>query len=122
VIVFSIEGTEYEFDDNKLGLDDAIAIEDAFGMTVRGFLIGISMSSGKALKAMVWLAKKRAGEAVRLQDVTFDCVDLLGNLHRKEPQGDALDPTAGQETTPGSDSGTSPGNDETATSESSPTI
>ncbi|MGH3693235.1 MAG: hypothetical protein ACRDRX_04415 [Pseudonocardiaceae bacterium] len=121
MIVFTIDGDEYRFDDDKLSVEEAIAVEDATGMGVRMFHIGITMSSAKALKCLVWLAKKRAGQAVRLDDVTFDCMDLLRDLRREEPAGDASDPTAGQETTPGSDNGTTPGDVETGTSESSPT-
>jgi hypothetical protein len=121
VITFTLDGQSYEFDDNKLALKEALAIKEHTGLGVRMFQLGLNMSEPAALQAMVWLSKTRAGTKIRFEDVDFDCYDLLSNLRNTAVTRDAADPTAGQEMKTGSSNGTTPGSDETPTSEPSPT-
>lgn len=119
-LFFTVDGTEYEFDQNKLALAEAIAIKKVTGLTVVGFQSGLKEMDPEALQAMVWLAKRRAGMATRLQDVDFDVVDLCATMRYEAPP-DAADPPSGQPTQTGSDSGTTPSDDAPNTSEPSPT-
>ena len=121
MIHFTLDGTDYEFDDNKLALKEAIAVKQETGLGVRLFQFGINMSEPEALQAMVWLAMKRSGTAVRFADVDFDCVELLRNLRRVDPEGDATDPPSASATPTGSSNGSTPSDAEPSTSEPSPT-
>lgn len=120
-LFFTVGGTEYEFDQNKLALVEAIAVKKAAGLTVKAFQEGLTEMDPESLQAMVWLAKKRAGEAVRLQDVDFDVVDLCQTMRYEAPEGES-DPPSGQPTPTGSDNGMTPSGVAPNTSEPSPTI
>lgn len=120
-LFFTVDGTEYEFDQNKLALAEAIAIKKATGLTVVGFQSGLKEMDPEALQAMVWLAKRRAGMATRLQDVDFDVVDLCATMRYEAPPDATADPQSGQPTQTGSDNGTTPSADAPNTSEPSPT-
>lgn len=120
-LFFTVAGTEYEFDQNKLALTEAIAVKKTTGLTVKSFQEGLQEMDPEALQAMVWLARKRAGEAIRLQDVDFDVVALCATLRYVEPPGAETDPPSGQPTQTGSDNGMTPSDAVTSTSEPSPT-
>lgn len=120
-LFFTVAGTEYEFDQNKLALIEAIAIKKAIGLTVKSFQEGLQEMDPEALQAMVWLARKRAGEAIRLQDVDFDVVALCSTLRYVDDPGVESDPPSGQPTPTGSDNGTTPSGAVPTISEPSPT-
>lgn len=120
-LFFTLDGAEYEFDQNKLALGEAIAVKKSSGLTVKAFQEGLVEMDPEALQAMVWLARRRAGEAVRLQDVEFDVVAFAQSLRVEDPQGDASDPPSGPVSPIGLDSGTIPSDAEPNTSEHSPT-
>lgn len=120
-LFFTVDGTEYEFDQNKLALAESIAIKKAIGFTVRDFQEGLTTMDPEALQAMVWLAKRRAGVATRMQDIDFDVVALCSTLRYEEPAAAEVDPPQGLPTQTGSDNGTIPSDDALSTSEPSPT-
>lgn len=127
---FTVNGTEYEYDQDKLPLTEAIAVKKATGLTVNAYMRGLTGMDPEALQAMVWLAKQRAGEAVRFVDIEFDVLALIESLRELDPaiKGDeAADPTTPSESTskPAKKArgrtGTSPPSGEPTTSASSPT-
>ena len=120
-LFFTVGGTEYEFDQNKLALIEAIAIKKAIGLTVKSFQEGLQAMDPEALQAMVWLARKRAGEAIRLQDVDFDVIALCSTMRYVKDPGVESDPPSGQPTQTGSDNGMIPSGAAPSTSEPSPT-
>lgn len=106
MLTFTVDGDDYEYDQNKLDLTEAIIIKKELGLTIADYLEGNRRLDPEALKAMVWLAKRRAGEAVKLRDLTFDCMALIGSLKNDPMPGAAEpDPPVSQGDPTGSDNG-----------------
>jgi hypothetical protein len=108
---FVLDDTEYEFDQNKLALFEALAIKKELGLTVAGMQAGMRDLDPEALIAVVWLSKKRAGEAVRIQDIDFDVMELIGTFRHVQPPGETADPPVGPASQDGSDTGMTPNSD-----------
>lgn len=117
VLHFTHNGKDYEFDRNKLALTEAISLKKASGFTVRGFQDGLNDLDPEALQAMVWLAKQRAGEAVRMQDIDFEIYELCGTLRNEEPASEQPDPPAAPPIPDGSGAGMTPSGGEPSISE-----
>lgn len=121
MLLFHLDGADYQFDPNTLDLDEAKTIKKVSGLTVRRFQEGMQDLDADALQAMVWLTKTRAGEAVRFADIKFDIIPLISSFRQEVPPGEPGDPPVGQPTTAGSDNGTTPSDAEPNTSPTSPT-
>lgn len=86
---FSLNGEKYEYDDTSLTVKEARVIKKNAGFGLVTWAQALQEGDPDALVAMVWLAKTRAGEAVRWQD--FDNLDLaqldiLGNVDEDDEQ------------------------------------
>lgn len=110
MLLFTLDdGTEYEFDQDRLPLAEAIAVKTAAGLGITDFLVGIRNMDPVALKAMVWLVRKRAGEAVRFADVEFEVFRFCESLRQTDTQEDEdAVPPVQEPTMSGSDTGTTP--------------
>ena len=97
----------YDFDANKLMVNDAIALFDVTGQTVTGWHQGLRDSDPRSLKALAWLA---SGKATPFAEFDFD----LASLEIADDEGQAPDPTA--EPSPNLGEGTPSASDGTATS------
>lgn len=89
----------YDFDDNSMLNTEAIQLKKVTGLGVREFGAGLNDFDPTAVTALVWLARNRAGDAVRYSDVVFDMatvkleqLDEDGNLVT-DSGTDAVDPT-----------------------------
>lgn len=120
-LFFTLDDIEYEFDQNKLALAEAIAVKVESGLTIKAFQEGLGEMDPYALKAMVWLAKRRVGIKTRYEDVEFDVVSFAKTLRVQTPSGESADPPSGQPTPTGSDNGMTQSSVEPNTSEPSPT-
>lgn len=107
-LFFTLDDTEYEFDQNKLALAEAIAVKVESGLTIKAFQEGLTEMDPYALKSMVWLAKRRAGIKTRYEDIEFDVVGFSKTLRVEDPAGEQADPPSGQPTPTGSDNGMIP--------------
>lgn len=67
---------------------DAYLIENAFGLTVKGFIEGIGEMRASAVDALLWLMYRRQGRVVDKASVRWS----LGGL-KIEPVEDEPDPT-----------------------------
>jgi len=74
MIKFKLDGETYEYDDTSLSVKEARIIKKNAGMGLVSWARGLADGDPDALVAMVWLAKTRAGEAIRWQDL--DDLDL----------------------------------------------
>ncbi len=63
-------------DEGETGMADAVALEEATGMTYAGWQIALSEGSAKALAAYAWLLWRRAGKTVAFGDVMSGEVPL----------------------------------------------
>lgn len=89
MIKVTVDGTEYEFDRDRLMLKEALAIKSYTNLTVTEWQKGLQEFDPMAVAALVWLLKKRAGEDVRFSDV--DC--NLASFAAIDDEAEA-DPTA----------------------------
>lgn len=128
MIKLTVEGVDYEFDDKRMLVAEAREIKTLTGLTVPKLFAGVEEGDADAIASLVFLAKKRAGEALRfseldsldLADVDLDVVpdhDELAQAAQDVQQASeaAADPT------PPSGSGTTPTDGTGATSAPSPT-
>lgn len=76
------EGTWYDFEGDRLLVREARELQDLTGMGLQDFSDGIRHGKVDALVFMLYLARRRAGEAVRFRE--FDEM----NLAELEIQGD----------------------------------
>ena len=96
---FKLEGVEYEFDETKLLVREARELKHYTGMGLKSFGAGLQEGDADALVGMFYLAKRRAGEAVKWAD--FDEMNLaaldMNVVQEPEPdeaEGRAVDPPA----------------------------
>lgn len=92
---FSIEGKEYEFA-RGLTVEEAMVMQDRAQLGIREFDAALMRGNPYAITVLVLLAKKRAGEAVRWQDLMG--LDVLTFVIHAEPDSDeAPDEAEGSE-------------------------
>lgn len=78
---FTVDGTKYDFDGDKLSFDEAELIEEHAGLSLDEFLPALQKTRIKAIRAMVLIAKQRAGENVEWADLgSLDLVELSLSL------------------------------------------
>jgi hypothetical protein len=103
---FEIEGRVYEYD-GKITVEDAIFIHEKSGLGMAKFNKELMIELNPlAIAAWMYLLKRRAGEAVRWQDImkldlrTFNVVFDEPNESEEEAEGttDQADPTTSGET------------------------
>lgn len=91
---FRIGEQEYEtVDEDQLTLKEAVLVKQATGLGYATFYLALQSDDPEALRAMVWLVRRRRGE----RDVTLDDVDFkLSDLHveREEEPDEEPDPTS----------------------------
>jgi hypothetical protein len=129
-VKFTVDGTAYEVDLDRMTYDEAEFVYDNTGFGMWEFGHALQRAVPKAIKALIILGKRGAGEALRWQDIpgsidiTAPSLSVLEGLFR--PLQDAADeqaagakakadPTERGET-PGSEPGTDPGSGSAATS------
>lgn len=79
----------YEWSASRLSNLQAIAIEQATGLTVTGLLRGLANNSAMALTAAIWTCRKREGEPnLAFRDVRFN----LSEIELEDP--DSVDETS----------------------------
>lgn len=65
----NVAGQAYNFDETRLTVKEARTIKKYGGLSVRQFANGLSDMDVEAMVAVVFLAKQRAGEVLRWQDL-----------------------------------------------------
>lgn len=83
---FSIDDTEWEFDESTLLNTEAIKIQRETGYNLKTFFTVIREMDPIALTALVWITWLRNGKDVKFEDVVFD-------LTKIELVGDEVDPS-----------------------------
>lgn len=117
MIKFGLGDTEYEYDDTTMTVAEARIIKKHTAMGLRSWAMGLQDMDPDALVGLVFLAKRRSGEAVRWQDL--DSMDIAAiSIVPAEDEDDA-DPPA-PATTLSSTSGTTRKRSSSRTSSASP--
>jgi hypothetical protein len=104
MIKFDLVGTTYEYDDTSMTVSEARILKKHAGYGLRSWALALQDMDPDALVGLVFLAKRRAGEAVRWQDLDNLDIAKIGILDSDEDaeKGDDASPP---ETTPSSTSG-----------------
>ncbi len=67
----TVDGQQYEFDQDRFMLSEARAIEKVCGVTFKEWGDLLSGGSMEALAALVWIVQKRENPELRFSDVDF---------------------------------------------------
>lgn len=74
---FLVDGTKYDFELDSLTFDEAEQVEDFTGYSVVEFGEAVMSSRVRAMRAMVFLSKRRNGETVEWADLgSIDIMEL----------------------------------------------
>jgi hypothetical protein len=80
-VKFKVDGKLYTFDDDSLTFDEAELMEECAGLTMAEFQPALAATKIRAIRAMVMIAKRRAGEQVEWADLgSMDLVELSMSL------------------------------------------
>lgn len=77
-MIVIVKGEKYEFDQGSMPVGEARLIKERTGMGFAAWAAGVSDMDPDAIVALVFLAKKRAGEAPRWSQ--FDDLDILKDV------------------------------------------
>jgi len=131
IIKLKVEGTEYEWDSDRLLVAEARELKTYTGFTPPRWLAALDEGDPDACAALIYLAKKRAGENLRFSDLdTLDYHDFDFEVTDPDAEDDANKQSgdgqaAGEQPDPtpvSGDSGpTTPTSDTSPTSDPSPT-
>jgi hypothetical protein len=107
VLKLTVEGVVYEFDGDHLLLAEARELKTYTGMTLPKWSAGVDEMDPDAIQALIYLAKKRAGETLRFSDLdSLDFADI-----ELEPMDDEEEATEGEPGTPQQQVGPTPPGD-----------
>jgi len=76
----TVNGTQYEFDQNSLTNREAMAIEKVTGWTFTEWAAKMGDGSAVALTAMIWTIQRREDPKVKFDEVEFSYADLEAEL------------------------------------------
>jgi hypothetical protein len=80
-VKFKVDGKLYQFDDDSFTFDEAELLEEHAGLTLAEFQPALAATKLRAIRAMVLIAKRRAGEQVEWADLgSMDLVELSLSL------------------------------------------
>jgi hypothetical protein len=68
-VKITIGGESFEYDPSRLTLNEAEDIEDYTGLTVQEFGVALGKGSAKALKGLMFIAKRRADPETKYADI-----------------------------------------------------
>lgn len=96
----SLDGPVYEFDGAEMTVEELRVLSKKGGIGLTAFGIGLRMGNPEAIVARLYLAKRRAGEAVRWEDFDdFQLSRIVPVPDAEQPAeqdgeaDDAVDPT-----------------------------
>lgn len=95
MIHFTFRGEPFVFDQDRLSVEEAKQLKRVNGLTPRAFLTGLREYDPDAMDALVRLAKVRAGEQTRLEQVILGDWDLFADLDIEPPSENGEGPTVG---------------------------
>ena len=131
IVKLTVEGTEYEWDTDRLLVAEARELKTYTGFTPPRWLAALDEDDPDAIAGLIYMAKKRAGETLRFSDLDgLDYADFSMEPvgpESEQAQGEQAGAEAGVQSaadpTPASgESGpTTPTPDTSSTSEPSPT-
>lgn len=86
MLKFEVEGTPYELDLDFFPVRDAVMLKKTCKLTMGQIVLGLEEGDGEAIAAVVYLAKRRAGEVVRWEDMqNMNLIPVMESLFRNVP-------------------------------------
>ncbi len=89
---FTCNGVGYEFDFGTLSVSEAMVLKSIAGLGVLEWHESLAQMDAEAVRALVWIAARRAGAPIAGKYSEFD-FDLLALAQSLEFGADAADPT-----------------------------
>ena len=88
----SIDGVPFEFDMDSVRVDEAEAVERALSCSFKTW--GEQLGEGRvsALRAMIWLIRRRDQPGLRIDDPTLGQIPLASVVIEDEPGTESVDP------------------------------
>lgn len=99
MIKFELGGNVYEYDDTTMTVKEARLIKQHTSMGLRSWALGLQDMDVDALVAMVFIAKRRAGEAIRWQDLDNININDI-SITEDEVVDSEAEPTEGDDVAP----------------------
>jgi hypothetical protein len=72
----TVDGQVYDYDPTRLMLTEAIEVQEKTGLNLKRWQAGLEQMDAFAVKALVYLLKKRAGETPDWATLDFDLAGL----------------------------------------------
>jgi hypothetical protein len=116
LIKVTVKGEVFSFDNEHYPLAEAMELESGLGMTFGEWQRALALGSARAAAGLTWLALKRDGRGVPLEDIlsgkyALDVADIDA-----EPEGEPGDPTVSPaDSAGGSGNGSAPSPSTTTT-------
>lgn len=90
----SVDGKDYEYNQEKLMASEASMVQRYLGRTIQEWTKGLDSGDVDCITALVWLIYKRDGQTVAFKDVdydlgSFDMVDLDAEAEEEAKAEDA---------------------------------
>jgi hypothetical protein len=76
----NFEGRTWEFDQNTITVLQGIAMHLAYGLTIKGLLLGIQEMDPRAIQCDYWLMLQQNGVTRPIKECEFDAIAFLAAL------------------------------------------
>jgi hypothetical protein len=84
----TVDGSTYDYDANRLMVSEAMEIQEKTGLNLRRWNEGLQEMDARAVKGLIYLLKRRAGETVDWASLDFD----IGTLDMSDDEPAAASP------------------------------
>ena len=116
-ITVHFEGRDWEFEDDRLTIAQAMVMHAEHGLTLRAWQDGIKELDPRAIQCTYWLMLQQNGIEKPLKDLDFDAIGYMGayvealqaEKERKEALEAAKEPDPTQDSRPATKTPRSPG-------------
>jgi hypothetical protein len=129
-MIITFEGRDWDFRDDKIGIQQAMAMHLEHGLTLRAWQEGITDLDPRAIQCSYWLMLQQNGEIRPLRGLDFEAIEFMAAYIaalQAEREKEAAEPDPTQDGSPpeGIPTPTSPGSSmsrsaKSATTTSSP--
>ena len=92
---FTQGGTQYGFDPDTITVFEAIELKKLTGYTVPAWSEAMGVMDAEAFRALVWFARKRAGDLPpgRYSEFDFPLLEVANSFEVDDDEADPEDPT-----------------------------
>lgn len=97
---FTQDGKQYAYDYEKMGTLEAIELKKMTGWTVKQWVPELEEADAEAMRAFVWLARKKAGDLpdCKYSEFDFPLLEVMASFEADGPP--TPDPTKGRTSRP----------------------